>query len=91
MSTAMQEQVEPIAEDIPPLRATDRCDVGKCGAQALVRWTNDNPKSPAYGRDVDACGHHSKKYGPTLLSQGFGITQDISDTINTKPSPSANV
>lgn len=76
---------------VEPLCIADRCDKKDCGAQALVRWTNENPKSPAYGMHVDHCGHHSRVNGTALMSQGFAITEDVRDTINAAPSPSASV
>ena len=80
----------------PPLTAQDRCEArtitplegekkapSNCGAQGYRRAVN------AKGHDLVFCKHHGDKLEPTLIADGFSLT-DESGKINAKPSPSAN-
>lgn len=71
-------------------RAHDRCD--KCSAQAFVRV--GKPVQPLPGAtevwDLLFCGHHFQENEPALLAQGFTIAEDERESINVKPSISAN-
>jgi hypothetical protein len=60
----------------------DRCD--SCGAQAFVQVTMPS------GFELLFCGHHYSKNEPGLGTQGAVVTIDERDTINAKPSISAN-
>lgn len=61
------------------LTAADRCD--RCGAQAFVR-------AVLMGGDLLFCGHHGRAYADRLAQQAAEV-EDFSDSINTRPSPSA--
>jgi hypothetical protein len=60
----------------------DRCD--SCGAQAFVQATMPS------GHELLFCGHHYTKNEDALVTQGATVTVDERDTINTRPSVSAN-
>ena len=59
--------------------ALDRCD--RCGAQAFVRAVL------ATG-DLLFCAHHGRKYNDVLAATALTV-EDGTETINSKPSPSA--
>jgi len=59
--------------------ALDRCD--RCGAQAFVRAVL------ATG-DLLFCAHHGRKYNDVLAATALAV-EDGTETINSKPSPSA--
>ena len=63
-----------------PLSIADRCD--RCGAQAFVRAVF------VFG-ELIFCGHHGRELGEALEREAVYI-EDATDTINAKPSPSAN-
>jgi hypothetical protein len=63
-----------------PLTIADRCD--RCGAQAFVR-------AVFVSGELTFCGHHGREL-QVPLARGALLVQDATDTINTKPSPSAN-
>ena len=64
----------------PELTAADRCD--RCGAQAYIR------ARLVSGGELLFCAHHGRAYGDALAAKAL-VVQDASETINTKPSPSA--
>lgn len=68
--------------EFPELTVADRCD--SCGAQAFLRWYKGDS-------DLLTCSHHGNKYEAGLIVQGFNVYQDARETLNSKPSPSANV
>jgi len=59
--------------------ALDRCD--RCGAQAFVRAVLPSG-------DLLFCAHHGRAYGDALAAKAV-VVESATDTINTKPSPSA--
>lgn len=71
------------------LTLADRCD--DCKAQAFFRflYVGENVTFKGNG-DLLFCGHHGNKYKDALESQGFVVAVDTTDTINVKPSISAN-
>ena len=70
------------AEPAPGARLThdDRCD--RCGAQAFVRVLLANG-------DLLFCGHHGRRHGDVLAEVALAV-EDYTETINARPSPSAN-
>ncbi len=58
----------------------DRCD--RCGAQAFVR-------AVLPGGDLLFCGHHGRAYAAGLAAAAL-VVEDHTETINSRPSPSAN-
>jgi hypothetical protein len=79
-ATVMTDEIE----SPEPLKPADRCDRSRA-EQAFVRLQNDK------GHILDLCGHHSNRYEADLIGAGFVIIEDIRDSINSKPSPSATV
>lgn len=65
---------------IPELRIADRCDHGQCGAQAFVITEHA-------GRHLFWCAHHYHSLEELLFAH---LVRDERETINPKPSPSAN-
>jgi hypothetical protein len=63
-----------------PLTIADRCD--RCGAQAFFR-------AVFVSGELTFCGHHGRELHPALSRHAL-VVQDATDTINAKPSPSAN-
>ncbi|MCW2726577.1 MAG: hypothetical protein JWN35_3498 [Frankiales bacterium] len=59
--------------------ALDRCD--RCGAQAFVR-------AVLASGDLLFCAHHGREYGAALAASAL-VVEDGTDSINTRPSPSA--
>ena len=59
-----------------------RCDKARCPAQASVRATKSDLR-------LYFCVHHGKMYAPTMIGEGWIVT-DKTNLINEKPSPSAN-
>ena len=59
--------------------ALDRCD--RCGAQAFLR-------AVLTSGDLLFCAHHGRAYADALAAKAL-VVEDASETINTKPSPSA--
>jgi hypothetical protein len=59
--------------------ALDRCD--RCGAQAFMRALLSSG-------DLLFCAHHGRTYGEALAAAAL-VLEDATETINTKPSPSA--
>ncbi|HEY0486814.1 MAG TPA: hypothetical protein VGD72_11250 [Mycobacteriales bacterium] len=72
----------PSALDTRKLVRGDRCD--RCGAQAFVQATM------ASGLELLFCGHHFSEHEVGLVAQGATVTIDERDTLNEKPSVSAN-
>ena len=62
-----------ISESPPALTVKDRCD--KCGAQAWVIFGSE------FG-ELHMCRHHSLKFEPALVEQGFEVTVDKRDDIS---------
>ena len=59
--------------------ALDRCD--RCGAQAFMR-------AVLASGDLLFCAHHGRKYNDVLAATALAV-EDGTETINSKPSPSA--
>lgn len=87
MSEATLEAPAPVETEGDPmevkLRAVDRCDQRSCGAQAFVRVVMPG------GGDLLFCGHHGRKHEVALREKALKI-YDYTNTINEKPSCSAN-
>ena len=64
----------------PSLTIADRCD--RCGAQAFYR-------AVFVAGELTFCGHHGRELLVPLQREAL-LVQDATETINTKPSPSAN-
>jgi hypothetical protein len=64
----------------PSLTIADRCD--RCGAQAFIR-------AVFVSGDLMFCGHHGRELNVPLQREAI-LVEDATDSINTKPSPSAN-
>jgi hypothetical protein len=64
------------------LTLSDRCD--SCGAQAFVQAAMPS------GLELLFCGHHFARNEAALVTQGAAVVIDERDTINVKPSVSAN-
>ena len=70
-----------LTEDLSrPLTIEDRCD--SCGAQAFVRVL-------FRAGELTFCGHHGRALRVPLQRDAL-LYEDSTDTINAKPSPSAN-
>ncbi|MCU1599715.1 MAG: hypothetical protein JWO22_424 [Frankiales bacterium] len=69
-----------LAQQLPSLTIADRCD--RCGAQAFIR-------AVFASGDLTFCGHHGRKLSVPLQRDAL-LVDDQTETINTKPSPSAN-
>lgn len=65
-------------------RYVDRCDKGRCSAQAFILAVHNVSKA-----ELTFCGHHGKQMIPSLIAQGFMIS-DETHKINEKPSISAS-
>jgi hypothetical protein len=65
------------------LDASDRCDKGRCGAQAFVIAIFPG------GGELLFCGHHGREYDEILKAQAV-VVKSYVDEINKQPSPSAN-
>jgi hypothetical protein len=65
-------------------RYTDRCDKGRCTAQAFILAVHVDT-----GSELTFCGHHGKQVIPSLIAQNFVIS-DETHKINDKPSISAS-
>jgi hypothetical protein len=63
-----------------PLSLIDRCD--RCGAQAFVRALF------VHG-ELTFCGHHGRELREVLDRDAL-LVEDATDSINARPSPSAN-
>ena len=63
-----------------PLTIADRCD--SCGAQAFIR-------AVFVSGELTFCGHHGRQH-QSVLERDAILFEDATDTINAKPSPSAN-
>ena len=64
------------------LLIADRCD--RCPAQAFVAVE-------IHGSELLFCGHHYRKNEIGLVAAGAAVILDSRDSINEKPSVSANV
>jgi hypothetical protein len=64
---------------VDDLTLLDRCD--RCGAQAYMRAFKDD-------LSLLFCGHHGKRYFPSLFAQGF-LIQDETFRINKTSESSA--
>ena len=85
--TAEELTVETVVpmEPAPVLNALIRCQQNACGAQAWTVFRN------VAGSDLEFCAHHTNKLREALVKDhGFAIVLDMRETINAKPSPSAN-
>lgn len=63
-------------------RLTDRCD--SCGAQAFVRVEKS-------ALELLFCAHHYGKHSTILHATGWNISDDERESINVRPSVSANI
>ncbi len=64
----------------PSLTIADRCD--RCGAQAFIR-------AVFVSGDLTFCGHHGRELSVPLQRDAL-LFEDATESINTKPSQSAN-
>lgn len=80
--------LEDLAPESPQLRVADRCDHGRCGAQAFV-VTRHHLEGLISGRtfvDMTWCGHHFRENELELLQ--YAVI-DARDSINQRPGGSA--
>ncbi|MCU1601020.1 MAG: hypothetical protein JWO22_1729 [Frankiales bacterium] len=69
-----------LTQQQPSLTIADRCD--RCGAQAFFR-------AVFVAGELTFCGHHGRELLVPLQRDAL-LVDDQTETINTKPSPSAN-
>ncbi len=69
-----------LTQQLPSLTIADRCD--RCGAQAFFR-------AVFVAGELTFCGHHGRELLVPLQRDAL-LVDDQTETINTKPSPSAN-
>lgn len=91
-STEVPTVSEPDEQASTALRLADRCDKRACNAQAIFRYAKAFVPEGATEEKVqslDFCLHHERDERGALESDGFVPVEDVSDTINQKPSSSA--
>ena len=69
-----------LTQQLPSLTIADRCD--RCGAPAFFR-------AVFVAGELTFCGHHGRELLVPLQRDAL-LVDDQTETINTKPSPSAN-
>jgi hypothetical protein len=80
-TTSVDTAPHPLASVIPPLKIADRCDNGRCSAQAfvVVQLTVDD------GSRLQFCGHHFHKHEDALRARDPFAILDDRHKINARP------